>query len=75
MNGAELPSGAILQVQPADSSYKNSQQQPQTHYAPHNQKTNQQGGHDEPPTSDDKKVEGKQDDIDDDLDDFFGSLE
>jgi uncharacterized FlaG/YvyC family protein len=74
MNGAELPCGAILQVQPADSTYSNSQQQLSAHGAQQNQETNQRSSHEQPMTSDDK-VEGKQDDIEDDLDDFFGSLE
>lgn len=72
MNGAELPCGAILQVQPADSSYE---QQKTSHY------TNQQNlldkkegtnikNKDTPAGNDDKK----EDDSTGDLDDFFDSL-
>lgn len=70
MNGAELPCGSILRVQPADSSYSQSASK----YAPQLTTTGAVvTAAKRPPVVDDKEGDKKEDD-DSDLDDFFDSL-
>ena len=74
MNGAGLPCGSILQVEPADSSYGQSSAKyaPQLQTQPKSSSTNNQQvkGEIEHPTG---EADNKKDD-DSDLDDFFESL-
>ena len=75
MNGAELPCGATLQVQPADSNYRNNQQH-SMHNSLANQQPSKQGNPEEPTMCENTVAEVQGDtDLNDDLDDFFGSLE
>ena len=73
MNGAELPCGSILQVEPSDSSYgqNSSRYAPQSQPQPTTGKKNQN-------VKDEKEQpageEGDKKDNDSDLDDFFESL-
>lgn len=70
MNGAELPCGAILQVQPADSNYEQKQNNPCAHGP---QTTSTLHGKVEA-SQDVKEGDAKDDDSTGDLEDFFESL-
>ncbi|CAB9520224.1 expressed unknown protein [Seminavis robusta] len=82
MNGAELPCGSILQVQPADSNYQQQQQLLSSYGPPKTGDTSSSNANirKAPPPDGSKDTETgatkeNGDDDDEDLDDFFESLE
>jgi len=86
MNGAELPCGSILRVEPADQQYKQKKSEPNDatkcdedvgHYGPAASATTdveKASSHDHVMNESTDKDHGEGNNPDDDLDDFFDSL-
>jgi len=71
MNGAELPCGTVIQVEPANSKYKDAKA---SHYGPQSAQLSQKEETESPSTQNTQKHD-KKEEAPEDLDDFFASLE